>query len=53
MRLANREGVRWALILGGNELAAGTVVCKDMAASQQEVVRRDGLLAWLGARLCP
>lgn len=50
MRQANREGARWALILGDNELAAGTVVCKDMAASQQETVPRDGLLAWLGAR---
>jgi len=50
MRQANREGARWALILGDNELAAGTVVCKDMAASQQETVGRDSLLAWLGAK---
>jgi len=47
MRAANREGVRWALILGDSELAAGTIVCKDMVASQQETLRRDALLDWL------
>lgn len=50
MRAANRAGARWALILGSNELASGTVVCKDMAASQQETIPRAGLLDWLAAR---
>ncbi|NLF18877.1 MAG: histidine--tRNA ligase [Lentisphaerae bacterium] len=47
MRAAHREGARWALILGDNELAAGTIVCKTMATSQQETIRRDDLVDWL------
>jgi histidyl-tRNA synthetase len=47
MRAANRAGARWTLIIGDSELAAGTVVCKNMAASQQESVPREAVLDWL------
>lgn len=50
MRAANRAGVRWALILGDSELAAGTIVCKDMVASQQETIPRETLQTWLAAK---
>ena len=49
MRAANRAGARWALIIGESELAAGTVVCKDMAASRQESVHREAVPDWLVA----
>ncbi len=47
MRTANRLGARLVLIQGESELAAGEVVCKNMASSEQVSVPRAGALAWL------
>ena len=51
MRAADKSGARFCLVLGTDELAAGTVVVKNMAAGGQEVVSRDLLAAYLRARL--
>lgn len=47
MRTANRLGARLVLIQGESELAAGEVVCKNMASSEQVTVPRAGVVAWL------
>ncbi|NOZ29230.1 MAG: histidine--tRNA ligase [Chloroflexi bacterium] len=51
MKSANRAGVRYALILGDDELAAGVVTVRDLRDSTQETVRRDRVIAWLQERL--
>jgi histidyl-tRNA synthetase len=38
MRAANKAGARFALIQGDDELAKGTLLCKDLAASTQEEI---------------
>ena len=38
MRAANRSGAARVLIIGENELASGSVVCKDMAGGTQETL---------------
>ncbi len=38
MKDAARSGARWAVILGSDELAAGTATLKDLAAGEQEGV---------------
>ncbi|HCG05717.1 MAG TPA: histidine--tRNA ligase, partial [Desulfovibrio sp.] len=38
MRQAGRTGARVALLLGGDELAGGTVVIKDMDSGEQRSV---------------
>jgi len=40
MRAANRADARLALILGDSELANGTVVCKNLASSEQVELQR-------------
>lgn len=47
MRLAGKSGARVCLILGGDELAAGTVVVKDMDSGEQETIGRDAVAARL------
>jgi len=47
MRQAEREGVQYALILGEQELAGGTVGVKPMGGGEQSSVARDGVLAFL------
>ena len=42
MRTANRLAARVCLLIGGNELAAGTVTIKDMAEGSQTSVPRAG-----------
>ncbi len=51
MRAADKSGARFCLVLGTDELAAGTVVVKDMRAGGQETVAQDLLEAYLRARL--
>jgi histidyl-tRNA synthetase len=52
MRSANREDVRYAVILGERELEQGVAAVKDMARDvPQEMVDRSELVAWLEARL--
>ena len=49
MRGANRMGARYALIMGEDELAKGSVTVRDMETSEQEEVAREGLLDRLRA----
>lgn len=51
LKYADRRGVRYALIRGNNEVAAGTVAVKELATGDQTDVPEDDLIAWLRARL--
>jgi len=52
LRAADREGVRYVLIVGDEELARGEVTVRDMAADvPQEAVPLGGVLEWLKQRL--
>ncbi len=51
MRQANRSDVRYALILGEDELAAGEVTARDMASGEQQRVVLTGIAEWLSKRL--
>jgi histidyl-tRNA synthetase len=42
-KFADKEGFRWALILGEEELAAGTVTRRDLVTGEQETLGRDDL----------
>jgi len=46
-KLAEREGAAFALVLGDNELAAGTVVLKDLAKREETTVPRDQVISRL------
>jgi histidyl-tRNA synthetase len=45
LEVANKIGARFALILGDNEIAAGTYLLKDMSSTEQESLTRDALVA--------
>jgi histidyl-tRNA synthetase len=45
LEVANKIGARFALILGDNEIAAGTYLLKDMSSTEQESLTRDQLVA--------
>ena len=45
MEVANKIGARFALILGDNEIAAGTYVLKNMATGEQHSLERAALAA--------
>jgi histidyl-tRNA synthetase len=49
MELANKSGVRFALIVGENEMAAGRYALKDMSTGVQENLTRDEIAAKLAA----
>lgn len=51
MRAADKSGARFCLVLGTDELAAGTVVVKNMREGGQETLPVDGLAAALRARM--
>lgn len=51
MRGANKARAQVALILGENELAQGTVVCKMMETSEQETIAINELNGFLAAKL--
>ncbi len=53
MRAANKSGAGTVLILGDNELAAGTIVCKDMATSEQQEWPLAEVATRLGTCLAP
>jgi histidyl-tRNA synthetase len=44
LEVANKIGARYALILGDNEIAAGTYLLKDMASGEQEALTKDLLI---------
>ncbi len=43
LEVANKLGARYALILGDDEIAAGTYVLKDMASGEQQSLTREAL----------
>jgi histidyl-tRNA synthetase len=45
LEVANKIGARFALILGDNEIAAGTYLLKDMSSTEQASLTRDQLIA--------
>src|SRR5579864_7661033 len=45
LETANKMGARFALILGDNEIAAGTYLMKDMATGEQVALSREALAA--------
>jgi histidyl-tRNA synthetase len=45
LEVANKIGARYALILGDNEIAAGTYLLKDMASGEQAALSRGELAA--------
>lgn len=49
LRQANSLGVTHAIIIGDDEVAAGTAVVRDMKANTQTTVTQDGLAAHLSA----
>jgi len=51
MKSADRSGAKFAVIMGEDELAAGTVVIKDLVAGSQESVPVDSLIDDLKSRL--
>lgn len=50
MKLAGKGGHRFAVLLGGAELAAGSVQLKDLAKAEQRELARTALVAELRAR---
>jgi histidyl-tRNA synthetase len=53
LREAGKRGARYVVILGEDELAAGTAVVRDMEAGEQTDVALTGLVEWLKARVEP
>jgi histidyl-tRNA synthetase len=51
LREAGKRGVRYAVILGENELATGTAAVRDMQAGEQTDVELAELVEWLKARV--
>jgi len=51
MRLANRSGARYAILLGETELATATATVKDLASHEQTAVPQAELTAWIRQRL--
>jgi histidyl-tRNA synthetase len=47
LETANKIGARFSLILGDNEIAAGTYLVKDMASGEQTSLSREALTAHL------
>ena len=50
-RYADRAGVQYALILGSDEVAAGTVTVRDMASSTQTPMARGEVVAYLAEKI--
>ena len=44
LEVANKMGARFALILGDNEISAGTYLLKDMASGEQISLAREQLV---------
>jgi histidyl-tRNA synthetase len=51
MRLANRTGARYAILLGETELQTATATVKDLASHEQTAVPQAELAAWIRQRL--
>jgi len=48
MELANKSAARYALILGGDEIAAGVYTLKNMRSTEQHRVTREEIIATIG-----
>ncbi|MCS7190834.1 MAG: histidine--tRNA ligase, partial [Fimbriimonadales bacterium] len=51
MRLANRSGARYAVLLGESELQQGTATVKDLQTHEQHTVSQVELTEWIRTRL--
>ena len=51
LREAGKRAIRYTVILGEDELAAGTATVRDMQTSEQSSVELAGLMAWLKAQV--
>ena len=51
LRKASRRGCRWVVLIGEDELAAGTVILRDFENSTQETIQRDEFVAAVKARI--
>ncbi|MFH1776224.1 MAG: histidine--tRNA ligase [Candidatus Omnitrophota bacterium] len=51
LRLANKQNALLVIILGENEMSAGTVMVKDMHTKSQDVVARENLVSYIKDRL--
>jgi histidyl-tRNA synthetase len=51
LREAGKRSVRYAVILGEEELRSGAATVRDMQAGEQERVELAGLVEWLKARV--
>ncbi len=50
MKEAARLGCRWVILIGEDELAAGTVTLRDMETGEQQSVKREDLVAKLSCQ---
>ena len=53
MKAADRSGATFAVIIGGDEAAAGTCTVRNLSTSEQSTIPRTGLVAHLAAALGP
>ena len=53
MKAADRSGATFAVIVGGDEAAAGTCTVRNLSTSEQSTIPRSGLVAHLAAQLGP
>lgn len=51
LKLAERLGATWVIVLGQKEVIDGTVILRNVESGMQEVVRQDGLVPELRRRL--
>lgn len=51
MKVADRSGARFAVLIGSDELDAGEVTVRDLATGDQQRIPRDGLVAALRSRI--
>ena len=51
LEVANKNGARYVLIVGDDEIAAGTYQLKNMASGEQTAVTRDGIAAALSSQV--
>ena len=50
LEVANKTGARYALIVGDNEISAGTYQLKDMTSGEQHQVSRDQIASMAGRK---
>ena len=44
MKYADSKGIPYAVILGSDEVEAGTVAVRDLSSREQQVIRRENLV---------